>query len=230
MWDYKISGVYKITFDDGCFYIGCSNHLRNRASVWDSVFRTKKGTPGFDIGTNMINKIRECVNASLDIVELCSVADLKDKEALYLFESRDDSRMLSSWNGGAWKPVLQYKADTGLFIKKHVSISSAAKYMGSPVSRVQDVLQGIRQSHKGMVFVHESEYNNRRKEIVKKRYKRVSPKNGRDVIMFDMSGCEIMRFKKIIDAAMHVSVCTTSVSRAIDGKQQSAGGHIFKYA
>lgn len=227
-WEYKISGIYKITFSDGSFYIGSSVHLRSRASAWDSCLRTGD-TGDLVIGAAMINKIKEGLPASLDIIELCSPDDVRDREGYYLFENKDNPLMLSNWYSGAWKPVIQYNTD-GLFIKKHMSISEAARYIGSTIGRVQDVLNGLRKSHKGMVFIYEKDYMDRRSRIIKSRYIVKQKKNGRDVIKCDKNGNEIERYKKIIEAARSNNISVTCVSDALNGRQRTSKGFIFKYA
>lgn len=229
MWNYKLSGVYKILFEDGCFYIGCSKHLRSRATSWEGIFNTKKGVPGKDIGAAIINKIRENINATFDIVELCAVADLKDKESFYLDKYKDDNLMLSSNDNGAWKAVLQYKPD-GSFIKKHYSIKSAARYVKSTLSSIQRVLNGERKTCKGMIFIYEHEYHKRRTDITKARTRVVERKGGRDVLMLNKDGEIIKRFKKITEAAKEVGVSSKNVSRALNKFQQTAGGYSFRYA
>lgn len=228
-WEYKISCVYKILFTDGSFYIGCSKHARNRASAWEMIFKTKRGIAGVTIGTNMIAKIIEGLDATLDILELCDPSDLKDKEALYLFENRENPLMLSSWDGGAWKPIIQYNYDTKAFVKKHVSIGSAARFMNSPIGRIQDVLNGQRKSHKGMFFIHEHEYNNHRKEITKRRYKPAVKRMGREIVMYDLSECELKRFNTIVAAAKSVNGSNTSITRCLSGHQNTSFGYIWRY-
>lgn len=228
--EYKISGVYKILFSDGSFYIGGSSDIRKRSYSWDSFFRTQRGIAGFDIGTKMLNKIKENLNASLDIVELCSVSDLRDKEGFYLFKNKDNPLMLSVWDNGAWKPVLQYKTD-GIFVKKHMSISGAAKYIKSPIVRVQDVIYGNKKTHKGMVFVFEKDYGERRKDIIKRRYKhRTEKKAGRDVVMYDLSLVELKRYKTIAAASINEGISKTCITDALNGRQKTSKGYIWKYA
>lgn len=228
-WNYKICGVYKIQFSDGSFYIGCSTHIRARASAWDSIFKSKKGVAGDTIGTKMLNKVIENIDAVLEIIELCHPYEVKEKEAFYLNENKDNPLMVSSFDTGAWNPVLQYKADDGNFIKRHVSIGSAARDLQTTIGRIQDVLNGVRKSHKNMVFIYENDYKNRRKKIIQSRYKVREFKKGKDVVMFDLSGNEIKRFKKIVEAAKYVNVCSKNLSRALNGIQKTAGGYIFKY-
>lgn len=227
LYEYKISGVYKIQFSDGCFYIGGSTDLRKRGCTWEGLFKTKDASE-LDTGIKMANKINEGVSATLDIIELCSASNVRDKEGFYLFENKDNPLMLSSWDNGAWKPVLQYKTD-GLFIKRHMSISSAAKYIGSPIGRVQDVLNGNRKAHKGMLFVFEKDYGERRKTIIKSRYIRNEKKGRRDVVIYDLTGKEINRYKTIIQASKELLISKTCITDALNGRQKTSKGYIFKY-
>ena len=228
LWNYKISGVYKIQFSDGCFYIGCSKHLRSRASCWDSIFRTGKGIAGVTIGTNMINKIKENIDASFDIIELCHPTDLKEKEAALLYANRDNTLMLSNADC-RWTPIIQYNKENGAFVKKHMSMSAAARYIGGHLSKIQDVLSGIKPSYKGMFFIYETDYPKRRDEIIKSRYRVGDKKNGRQIIMYDKDGNEIKRYKKITDAARDNGVSASVVANTIRGRQHTAAGMVFKF-
>lgn len=230
MWDYKLSGVYKITFEDGFFYIGCSCHLRSRASAWESVMITGKGIAGKDIGTNMINKIRELNHATFDILEMCHQKELKEKEAFYLDKYKDDNSMVS-WEHGAWKPVLQY-TDAGIFVKKFFSTQSAARYNNFRLSAVQRVLAKERKSHKQMVFVYEYEYQERRREIIRgygRKYASKEKKNGRKVVKLDLAGNRIADFKTYVAAAKSVGVTERSIRAALFGERKTAGGFVFKF-
>ena len=231
MWNYRLSGVYKITFEDGTFYIGCSEHLRSRANRWNNFIESMGSgcIAGKDMGTMVLDKIREGMNATLDIIELCHQSDLKDKEAFYLDKYKDDNRMLSSELNGAWVSILQYKLD-GLFIKKHFSISGAARYSNTRMSAIQKVLLGERRSHKGMVYVFEHDYHKRRKGIVRSRYKAAERKNGRDVLVLNSDRIEVGRFKTIIAAAKYANTKPQSAARVLNKVQKTAAGYIFKYA
>lgn len=229
-WSYKISGVYRILFEDGFFYIGCSNHLRRRSGQWECVFNSPaKYNPGIKIGTSVSNKINEGKKAVFEIVELCSVEDLKDKESFYLEKYMDDSKMLSDADRGSWKTVLQYNKD-GVFIKKHFSISGAAKYNGFRLSAVQRILYGERGSHRGMVFIFEHEYHSRRKEIIRARYKTTERKQGRNVIALNVDGSFVKEYKRIIDAAKDLSCNEKAIRRVLSGHQHVTNGFIFKYS
>lgn len=137
--------------------------------------------------------------------------------------------MLSSLDKGAWKPVLQYSVVYGNLIKRHASISAAARYVNSSLGKIQDVISGAKKSHKGMTFIFETEYNNRRTAIIKKRYTKAIPKNGRDLAMFDLNNVEIRRFKKIIEASKEMKASKTSITRALSGQQKTAAGYTWKY-
>jgi len=229
-WKYKLSGVYKITFEDGSFYIGSSKHLRSRAFAWEAIFRKKKGVAGVNIGTAIIEKIREDISAILEIIELCNSNDIRDREAFYLEKDKDNPKMLSDNERGGWVSILQYKKD-GLFIKKHYSISAAARYIGSTMSSIQRVLNGEKHSCKGMVFVYEHDYHERRKRIIRGRSKKViERKRGRMILMMDDAGNILMQFKTIVEAARHIGRGTGSVTKTLNGFQKTSAGYKFKYA
>lgn len=222
-WDYKISAVYKITFNTGHFYIGCSKNLRSRASSWESIIVEKRATN--ITNTNIIEQTKLATSATLDIIELCSIKDLNDREAFYLHKFKDDIMMISN-EYCSWKPILQYKID-GMFIKKHVSISAAARYINTRVGKIQDVINGRRNSYKGMKFFYELDYQKPiRKDF---RFKRVR-KMGRNVLVCDLDGNIIQSCKKIKDAAEYVNGNTSMIARTIAGIQKTHKGFIFKYA
>jgi len=229
MWDYKISGVYKILFSDGSFYIGCSKHLRSRAAAWDSLLSGEKDISNEPIGSKMLNKINEKLNASLCIVELCSDTNLKDREAFYLNEENDNPLMLSQADC-SWTPVLQYNKESGVFIKRHISISSAANYNKTSIGRIQDVLNGVRTAHRGMIFIYETEYKVRRDSINKGRWKGLERTKGKEIIMLTTDNIEVGRFKMLTHAAKMAKCCTQNIRRVLSGSQKTAGGYVFKFA
>lgn len=226
MWDFKIVGIYKITFDDGSFYIGGSNNMKGRASAWESCMDKNHEK---NIGFKVKEKITQLTSAIFDIIELCHEKDLRDKESFYLDKYKDDVKMISSNDNGAWKAILQYKID-GVFIKKHYSISSAARYNNVNLSGIQRVLSGERNSCKGMVFIYDHDYHMRRQSIVKRRYRKVERKNGRDVLMLNSSGEIINRFRQIKEAAKEIGCNPTGIARSLSGFQKTAMGYSFKYA
>lgn len=231
MWNYRISGVYKIVFSDGSFYIGCSEHLRSRSSAWENLIKRGDVEPSEHLGAKITDKIREKKPATLEIVELCAPIDLKDREAFYLDKYKEDPKMVSDSDAGSWKTVLQYKVD-GLFIKKHFSISGAAKYNGFRLSAVQKVLYGERNSHAGMVFIFEHDYHQRRNNIMKEHANRFKyePKNGRKILKLDLEGNIIAEFKTQREAAKSVSLSPSSIRDSLCGKLKTAGGFKWKYS
>jgi hypothetical protein len=81
-----------------------------------------------------------------------------------------------------------------------------------------------------MVFLYEKDYEGRRREIVKERTTGLEKKNGRDVVMCDLNGNEIKRYKKIAEASRDQKLHLSSVRHALSGKQKTAKGYIWKYA
>lgn len=224
---FKITCVYRITFVDGTFYIGGSGNMRSRASSWKCGMESKN-INGIKIGAAVSNKIKQLNHATLDILELCHLNELRDKESFYLDKYKDDPNMVSSNEGGAWKSVLQY-TKTGVFVKKHYSTEGAARYIGANIYSVQRVLTGERESCKGMIFIYEHDYHKRRKSIVKSRYKKSERKNGRNVLKINEEGRIVAEFKRIAEAARSVGCSPRNISRVLNGFQKTAGGYSFKY-
>lgn len=225
MYSFKICGVYKIEFDGGEFYIGGSVDLRSRASAWSSCFLSEDAT---SVESKFIQPVvKKSKTAIFDIIELCHPKDVRDKEAFYLQKYEKDLNLLSV-SEFRWKSVLQY-SKAGFFIKRHVSISAAANYNNCGISKIQRVLTGERAAYKDMVFIYESDYDNRRKEIIQSRGYKREPKNKRKVLLLAENGEVLQVFKTIVSAARFVNVRPESVSRALNGIQKKAGGYCFKY-
>lgn len=227
-WDYKISGIYRILFDTGEFYIGASSNLRSRASSWMHMCECPhrfKDVDYNEYGDNVVARIKAGGNAILSIVELCSVDDLMDREAEYLEKYKADPKMVSK-SECSWKSVLQYKRD-GHFIKRHASIKAAARYNNTTSWRIQEVLDGTRNTHKDMVFVYESAYNDRRKEIIKERWKFKLPKKTKSLKIgqYDQNGNLIKTYDTYNDAARSVNRCSSTIKQALAGKQSTSGGY-----
>lgn len=228
-WDYHVIGVYRIQFETGEFYIGGSKHLHSRASSWASIFESPdKGLKQYAIGNAIINRIKKGGVANFEIVELCGLDDLRERELEYLDKYKDDPLMLSDGNC-SWKAVLQYKED-GVFIKKHMSIQSAAKYVGTYMGRIQDVLNGVRKTHKGMVFIYESEHASRRKEIIKARSSLKPPKKNKSlqVGQYDNDLNLLNTFVTYAEAGRYIAGDPKNIRRVIAGQQKTAYGFYWK--
>lgn len=221
---HKVSGVYRVNFSSGHFYIGGSTDLKRRFESWRTIFGNAGGYPSI----KFIEPMEMSEWATMEILELCPADDVVDRESFYL--NKLDCEMMVSYEKNAWRPVLQHTVD-GVFVKRHDSISSAAKYAGCEVSKIQRVLYGERVSYAGMLFVYEKDYHKPKRINNKSRslFKRVK-KNGRDLVMYNTDGVEVKRFKKIKDAAKEVGCTEVNVVRVVSGAQKTAKGFIFKYA
>lgn len=226
---FKLSGVYRILFDDGFFYIGCSVDLRSRSSGWGGIVKNPDAERGlYALGALMVAKIKERRSCRFEIVELCDASDVKDREGYYLNKFKDDPFLLSVPEC-QYKPVLQYKKD-GCFVKRHDSITAAAKYNNTSLWRIQEVLNGNRGSHAGMVFIHENEYNKRRQDIVKRRYQLELPKKNKNVkvVQCNTEG-EALAVHKTYAAAGRIVGCDPqNIKRVVAGRQKTAGGFKWK--
>lgn len=227
-WKFRMAGVYKITFDDGKFYIGCSENLRSRATDWRGIMgspdRLKKNK---SIGEAMISRILSGGAASLDILELCYAEEVKDREAFYLNKNRGNALMLSVPDC-TWKPVLQFKED-GHFIKRHDSIKAAARFMNCKLGRIQRVLSNDRSAFKGMVFVYEGDHPDRRKRINRERSRKNYIRKTKAVKLHrcDSEGNILETYTTYSAAAKSVNGVSKNIARVVRGEQQTAYG--FKW-
>lgn len=84
------SGIYKIIFPTGHFYIGASSDLRNRVFYWRGVLVSKK------YGNQKIKSV--AVNSDhvdIIIIEKCPIKALNKKENDYLLKYSGDSLFLN---------------------------------------------------------------------------------------------------------------------------------------
>jgi hypothetical protein len=230
-YEYRLVGIYQITFDTGEFYIGSSGHVRSRASNWYSLFNDpSKVKPSLQIDERLVARIKQGGSAVFELIELCALDDLRDREAEYLAKFKNNPFMLSSWRC-SWKAVIQYKKD-GHFIKKHVSISAAAKHMNTSIGRIQDVLNGVRVSHRDMIFVYENDYEGRRKQIIKNRHTFLElPKKTKKIkIAQYLDNQLIATYETYAAAGRAVSTDPVNIKRAICGRQKTAAGFVWKFA
>lgn len=228
---FVLSGVYKLTFDDGSFYIGCSSDLKGRSHSWNALMENHSNGHKKAVGSNVLAKIKEANGVIMDIVEICSSDDIQSREAFYLNLHKDNPLMLSVATCH-YKPVLQYKKEDGHFIKKHVSISAAAKYNSCKIGKIQDVLNGERTAYKGMVYIYENQYQQRRKTINKRRSSFSLPPKTEEmkIQQLDIQGNIINTYSKYTEAAKNVGCHVQNIKRVLAGIQKTAAGYTWKYA
>lgn len=223
---YRISAVYKITFDDGKFYIGASVHLRSRAYGWKGLMASPDRLIGSGVGEAMVERITTGGAAILEILELCAPDEVVEREAFHLHENRSNLLMVSSGECG-WKPVLQVRVSDGHFIKRHDSIKAAARFNSCGIGKIQRVLSGGRSSYKGMKYVYEAEYL-KPKRALRKNSTGIK-KGGRMIIQNDLEGVKIAEYKTLVAAGKSTGVSPTTIKMAIAGDRKTAGGFAWKF-
>lgn len=210
-----LCGVYCLIFDGGRFYVGCSKNLRKRYNEWASDFRTRNGD-----NNKVMSEALTAPFARMEVIELCSEDDLMQRETFYL-DKYSSSPLLLSYSRCAWRPVLQYTID-GEFIKRHVSIKDAARFNSIKLSKVQMVLNGLRRSHKGLVFMYEN------KEPLIKDEKQLPKKTkALRVCQLDECGNEIAVYATYEIAAKAVGCSRRNIQRVILGEQKTAAGFVW---
>jgi len=148
-WSTRLKGIYRITSDNGKFYIGSSLHLKQRSSSWKSVF--EKGKINFNAGQNVLKEIPNIKEAYFEVIEyITDVSKIRDKESEYLMKHLDNPLFVNSAYVTR-KAVVQY--DLGYNkIAVYPSILETAKKNNVNPSRVQDVLTGRKKTHKGFIY------------------------------------------------------------------------------
>jgi len=83
---HKVCCIYKITFSDGCFYIGSTNNLSERISNYKSKFNKSIGAVNKLLGKKWLefNKCR------FDILEITIKQNLLELEQVYIDKYHKD--------------------------------------------------------------------------------------------------------------------------------------------
>lgn len=85
------AGVYKITFDNGTFYIGSTSNFRVRIGVFKSEIRD-----GYAHNKRMKKSISESDTATFEVICICPDAEsVKTKEDFYIKQNCDNPMMLN---------------------------------------------------------------------------------------------------------------------------------------
>ncbi len=122
-------------------------------------------------------------------------------------------------------PVIAFKKDTNQIVGEYLSIREAAIAWNLRTSQVTD---SINEKHKprGSVYFL-------RKGKKKERIKTIN-NNGRyiskPIIQQNFYGEEIARFKSVKDAATSTNINRGNIGTCANGKAQSAGGYVWKWA
>jgi hypothetical protein len=67
---FRLPGVYRISFSDGFYYIGCSIDLWGRSESWRYEIKNTKALATTRVSAAMADKIRASDFAQMDVVEL----------------------------------------------------------------------------------------------------------------------------------------------------------------
>lgn len=115
------------------------------------------------------------------------------------------------------REVDQYTKD-GKFIKRHFSISDAARETGIDVSHISMCCRGLVRCARGFLFCYAGEFNP--KPIAQKK---VLPEE-RKVIQLTMSGEFIAKFDTVADAAKCTHSNPTNIGNTMSGLRKSCNG------
>ena len=221
-WDAKLSGVYKLQFDNGMFYIGSSIKLHRRAGNWKGYLSGKTNGSLRDM-KRMRERIGECKKATFCVIEYVSDG-LRDKEYGHIKKNIDNPLMLNTFSFEK-KPIIEYDLN-GKEIKRWGSATEAARVKGVTLGRIKEVLCGGRNFHLGSVY----KYQNQEDFYFKKRWQRHSVEKKIRVLRFTKDGEPAGEFFTTVAAAKATGVNKKGVYNALVGNNKTAGGYVFKYA
>jgi len=224
-WDAKLSGVYKLQFDNGMFYIGSSVKLHGRAGQWRSYLGGEAKCSLKDM-KKMRGKIEKCKEATFWVIEFVDEG-LRELEYRYIKKNVDNPLMLNTFSFEK-KPIIEYNMK-GKEVARYTSASQASKIKYIQLSRIKEVLTGGRKSHLGSIY----KYQNSEDNCVRVRNRGVRSKliaKKIKVLRFTKDGEPAGEFFTTIEAARVTGVDKKGVYSVLVGKGKTAGGYVFKYA
>lgn len=125
-------------------------------------------------------------------------------------------------------PVLQYDIDNKL-IKRHDSISTAARQMGVSKAAIRSACRGASNTACGFIWKYEDEELQKKAEQVIKQ-RTATQTIGLPVIQYQLDGAEIARFNSTCDASSRTGLNRLGISECCRGKRKTSQGYIWKYA
>lgn len=105
-WGENPIGVYRITIDDKCIYIGSSPRIKNRFSTWESKMRYFSE----ELSINIKQAISNISIVKFEIIEHCDKGEIKCRETHYISLNWGDPFLLNRCpnaenNTGRKKPI-----------------------------------------------------------------------------------------------------------------------------
>lgn len=164
------SAIYLMKFDTGHFYIGSSGRVKSRFHAWrsDLIKCVYKNRVIADV-------IKEVSVVTFEIIRLTNKQERLLVETEYIGKFKDDPMLLNRrlnavHNSGAReipahlvkptkqsllkpnkRPITQFTSE-GAFIASYKSIAEAARVNNLDVTKIQRVLSGVRNSHRGLKY------------------------------------------------------------------------------
>lgn len=120
------------------------------------------------------------------------------------------------------KTVYQYDKQ-GNLVKKWLSVSDAARFLGATPSQILNVIKGRRKSCRGYYFSYKS-------FISADELKALTPaKRHREVLQYDILGNLLNEFYSLNDASESTNIPPSNISNVCSNRQKTTHGYIFKY-
>lgn len=125
---------------------------------------------------------------------------------------------ISNWVGDAPKPIIEYDRE-GNELARYTSASQASKVHKILVSKIRDVLTGVRPTYKNRVYKYEDPELN---ILLRKK----APK-APSVYQYDLSKNFVGSFFGVMDAAKKTGISKYLIRDVLDGKQYKTHGFTF---
>jgi group I intron endonuclease len=233
----KISGVYKMTFDCGKFYIGSAVNIRLRAKNHTNGIRT-----GFKSQKNILSAGDVSSEVILEILEICEVDNLANRETYHISTFLGDENLLnrhkpvaSKSNGKSYgnKQVrVGMFSDDMKFMSEHTVKELSNKFDVHVVSIRRSLKLGNK--IKGVFFFKINEQNEpiipqpRPRKKIKRPEHFIHP-SSKAVNQYTISGEFIKQHKSIATAARHISVDRKEMQKHVNRGLYKLGikGYIF---
>jgi hypothetical protein len=230
----KSCGVYKITFGNEWFYIGCSRNLRNRFFAWEHKFRVKK-SKNFKIQAAM--QVVDNINFEI-LNETETHAEALFKESFYISLYACDEKLLNMVGKGIKyynlrddrKKVAAFNKQ-GEHIITYQSITDAEKVYGNDC--VRRFFRGEKLSSKGCTFKlidSDGRFIDFKIRERRRMPNRIRPECRKPVNQYDINGNFIKRFDRVADAVKASGVTKSIIWRVLKGKRKQHKGFIYRYA
>lgn len=225
----KIMCIYKITFDNGYYYIGGTVDLGGRLTKHKSYIKNGVYPPIIQ------DAIHSCLTANIEVLEVINDRiKLKYREDFYIkrffglplcLNTRDTSS-LTSRKRSSKEIIIQFN-ERGREVRRYRSIAEAAQISGISYGSIAANLQGKSKAVSGAFYFRRVSNSGEvlHQELLVKR----TAKHAQAVIKYDSNGNEVGIFRTIAEAATEVGIDRGSIRNSLYGERKSLVKGLYYY-